>query len=76
MTKLYVYTQVWMADLARKLRREEGAEAIEYLGMAVVIAMLMGLVLTVVKSQGKSIGEIIVNAIANFLGGLISAGGG
>lgn len=65
MTKLYVHAQVWITDLAEKLGREEGAEAIEYLGMAVVVAVLAVAVIAVMNSQGSSIGESIVGFITN-----------
>ena len=63
MTKLYVYAQVWMANLARKLHREEGAEAIEYLGMAVVIAVLVVGVIAVMNAQREDIGTLITDLI-------------
>ena len=72
MTKLYVHAQVWITDLAEKLGREEGAEAIEYLGMAVVVAVLAVAVIAVMNSQGSSIGESIVGFITNAISKITS----
>lgn len=70
MTKLYVHAHVWLTELAEELRREEGAEAIEYLGMAVVIAVLAVAVISVMNAQKQSIADSIVGFITSAIAAL------
>ena len=59
------------------LRREEGVETIEWIGMAAVVLALVGALGTVLgKGGGEQVGQAIADTLTNWINQLGSGGGG
>ena len=71
---LYTQARLWLSSTIRWLRREEGVETIEWIGLAAVIIALIGVLITVMGGGGgQTIAQAIVDVITNWIRGL---GGG
>ena len=60
MLKWYVKSHVWLAEMVDRLSREEkGAVAIEYVGLAAVVVVIIGAFV----AKGEDIGNALAGAV-------------
>lgn len=72
MVNLYLsYSLGLLHRLGSRLDGEDGVETIEWIGMAAVVLVMLVAVASFMESGGgESVGQALVNALVNLIGGL------
>jgi hypothetical protein len=68
MVSIYASLDAWRASLATRLRREKGAETIEWIALAAVILVLLLSIMAVFSEQGRAVGEAIIAKLLEWIG--------
>lgn len=59
--------KAWV-KMTTPLKNEKGAQSLEWLGLAALLILVLGIISTAVEGQSKGIGTIIENIISKITG--------
>ncbi|WP_071396397.1 hypothetical protein [Bacillus tuaregi] len=62
-----IFIKAWM-KMTQPVQNEKGAQSLEWLGLAALLILVLGIISTAVEGQSEGIGNIIKNIIAKITG--------